>query len=226
MKEGPDIALIGSMIGDPARSNMLVALMSGKALTASELAAEGGVTMQTASAHLSKLCAAGLVWKRRQGRHRYFQLTENVGAVLESMMGLAANLGHLRTRTGPRDSAMRKARVCYDHIAGEYGVMIFDGMLKNGHIVESGEAVSLTRCGKDFVAGLGIDPERTGNARRPLCRACLDWSARRSHMAGGLGAAFLHRFIELGWVIQGPKDGRALTITTRGEREFAHHFAG
>ncbi|NNG02830.1 MAG: winged helix-turn-helix transcriptional regulator, partial [Inquilinus sp.] len=123
MKTGPDIAHVAALLGDPARANMLTALMSGRALTASELASEAGVTPQTASAHLARLQQGGLVVPRKQGRHRYYALTgEDVAAVLEALMGLAARTGHLRTRTGPKDPALRRARVCYDHLAGELGV--------------------------------------------------------------------------------------------------------
>ena len=122
MKEGPDITRIAFLIGDPARANMLTALMSGKALTASELAEEAGVTLQTASSHLSKLVEGGLVRPRRQGRHKYFSLAnDDVARVLEGLMGLAAGSGHLRSRTGPKDPALRKARICYNHLAGNMG---------------------------------------------------------------------------------------------------------
>ena len=131
MKEGPDIARLGALIGDPARANILTALMSGKALTASELAGEAGVSPATASTHLGKLEAAGLLQQRKQGRHRYFALADDeVGAVLEAMMGLAESRGHTRTRTGPKDPALRKARICYDHLAGELGVHLFDSLIQ------------------------------------------------------------------------------------------------
>ncbi len=146
MREGPDIALIGSLVGDPARANMLVALMTGKALTASELAAEAGVTLQTASSHLSKLEAADLVGHRKQGRHRYYALADDeVGGLLEAMMGLAARRGHMRLRTGPSDPALRKARVCYNHLAGEMGVRMFDSMTARGHLSEEGDSIALLR---------------------------------------------------------------------------------
>ena len=116
MKEGPDIARIAALIGDPARANMLTALMSGKALTASEFAGEANVTLQTASAHLSKLDEGGLLRPRKQGRQKYFSLaSDDFARVLEGLMGLAALSGHLRSRTGPNDPALRKARVCYNH---------------------------------------------------------------------------------------------------------------
>ncbi|MFO1165925.1 MAG: winged helix-turn-helix domain-containing protein [Paracoccus sp. (in: a-proteobacteria)] len=134
MKDGPDIARVAALIGDPARANMLTALMGGRALTASELAQEAGVTAQTASSHLARLAEGGLIRQRKQGRHRYHQLASaEVAALLESLMGLAAGAGHLRRRPGPRDPAMRRARVCYDHLAGEMGTTMFESMLARGY---------------------------------------------------------------------------------------------
>jgi DNA-binding transcriptional ArsR family regulator len=225
MKEGPDIALLGSLIGDPARANMLTALMSGKALTASELAGEAGITLQTASAHLAKLTGGGLIDQRKQGRHRYFTLAgEEVGALLESMMGLAAKRGHTRTRTGPRDPALRKARVCYNHLAGELGVALYDGMLARGLVAEHGEDVDLTDAGHDFFTGFGVDVDGLTGLRRPLCKSCLDWSARRSHLAGALGTATLDRIYDLGWATREP-DTRIVAFTRKGEAAFRDMFA-
>src|SRR5690606_11551205 len=136
MKEGPDIARIAAVIGDPARANMLVALMSGKALTATELAAEAGVTAQTASSHLARLHASGLPRTRKQGRHKYFSLASvEVAGVLEALMGLAAGAGHFRSRTGPMNKALRRARICYNHLAGDMGVQMFDSLLAQNRLV-------------------------------------------------------------------------------------------
>jgi len=224
MKEGPDIALLGSLIGDPARANMLTALMSGKALTASELSAEAGITMQTASSHLAKLEAAGLLQKRKQGRHRYFSLTDDdVGSVLEAMMGLAAKHGHTRTRTGPKDPALRKARVCYNHLAGELGVRMFDSLMAQDFVVEAGEDVTLSEAGRSHVSWFGIDLEALCKSRRPLCKSCLDWSARRTHLAGSLGTAFLTRFYELRWAKR-QKESRMVTFSPDGEKKFLNQF--
>jgi DNA-binding transcriptional ArsR family regulator len=224
MKDGPDIAIIAALIGDPARANMLTALMSGKALTVSELAAEAGVTIQTASAHLSKMQEGSLLRPLKQGRHKYFSLAnEQVAHVLEGLMGLAAGAGHLRMRTGPRDERLRKARVCYNHLAGEMGTRLFDSLLAQGHLAGTDDALSLTGKGKRFVAEFGIDIERLGKSRAPLCRACLDWSARRPHLGGGLGRAFLARFEELGWAKRDP-DSRAIAFSPRGERAFGEVF--
>ena len=224
MKEGPDIALIGALIGDPARANMLTTLMTGKALTASELAAEAGITAQTASSHLSKLETAGLLTQRKQGRHRYFALADDeVGNLLEAMMGLAAKRGHMRARTGPRDPALRKARVCYNHLAGDFGVRLFASMVARGLLAEAGEEISLTEAGEAFVGELGIDLPDLTQSRRPLCRSCLDWSERRTHLAGALGTGLLDRFYDLGWAhrIEG---SRVVSFTGEGERRFRECF--
>jgi DNA-binding transcriptional ArsR family regulator len=214
MKAGPDIALIASLVGDPARCNMLTALMSGRALTATELSQEAGVTPQTASSHLAKLEAGGLVEPEKQGRHRYYRLTgPDVAGVLEGLMGLAARVGHLRIRTGPKDPALRHARVCYDHLAGDLGVQMLDAMTR-----------TLTTEGEKFVAQkLQIDVSEIEHARRPLCKTCLDWSARRSHLAGTLGAAILARLYELKWATRSP-DNRIVNFTRNGEKQFAALF--
>ncbi|WP_373089787.1 ArsR/SmtB family transcription factor [Sneathiella sp.] len=225
MKEGPDISLLASLIGDPARANMLLALLSGKALTATELSAEAGVTIQTASAHLKKLEAVELLCLRKQGRHKYFTLADaDVAGVLESLMGLAAKRGLMRTRTGPKDPALRKARVCYNHLAGELGVSVYDGMLNSGYIAEDGDLVDLLPAGADFVEAFGIDLQSLNIMRRPLCKSCLDWSARRTHLAGALGTAFLARFYELGWASR-DAGSRVIRFTANGEKQLLKTFA-
>jgi len=203
---------------------MLTALMSGGALTAGELAREAGVTQQTASSHLGKLQEGGLIAVEKQGRHRYYRLSgHDVAAVLEGLAGLAARAGHLRTRTGPKDPALRRARVCYDHLAGELAVRMFDKLLASGSVVRDGEAVRLSPSGEMFVAELGIDLAAISRSRRPLCKSCLDWSERRSHLAGGLGAALLARFQALKWARR--IDGtRLVTFAPEGERQFAALF--
>lgn len=225
MKEGPDIARLGSLIGDPARANMLTALMSGKALTASELAGEAGITLPTASAHLAKLQDGGLLRQRKQGRHRYFSLADDdVGGVLESLMGLAAKKGHLRVRTGPKDPELRRARICYDHLAGELAVAMFERSLKKGHFTETGDDVALTGKGRTFFETFGVDIGAIDTARRPLCKSCLDWSQRRTHLAGALGAAVLDRLFDQGWAKR--EDGtRLIRFTKAGETKFLETFA-
>jgi DNA-binding transcriptional ArsR family regulator len=220
MKAGPDIALIGSLVGDPARANMLTALMDGRALTASELAREAGITPQTASSHLAKLEAGGLLLPHKQGRHRYFRLGgEEVATALEALMGLAAHAGHTRVRTGPKDIAMREARVCYDHLAGDRGVQMFDSLARHGMIAFNDTELSLTAKGRHFSEEFGIDLAAIATTRRPLCRACLDWSVRRNHLAGVLGAALLDRFYALKWAHR-DKDSRVVNFGRRGAEQF------
>ena len=224
MKAGPSIAPIAALAGDPARANMLAALLSGKALTASELANEAGITAQTASSHLAKLEAGGLIGAIKQGRHRYFRLADSdVAEVLEKMMGVAARAGHLRTRPGPSDPAIRKARVCYDHLAGEMGVMLFDGLVQR-RLITTGDEPRLTKRGTEFAGSFGIDLDALSRERRPLCRTCLDWSMRRHHLAGGLGAALLQRFYDLNWARR-DRVSRAVHFTPTGERNLARLFA-
>lgn len=224
MKTGPDIALVASLVGDPARANMLTALMNGQALTATELSQEAGVTVQTASSHLSRLHDGGLVEVAKQGRHRYYRLTgPDVALVLEGLMGLAERAGLRRVRTGPKDPALRQARVCYDHLAGDLGVRMFDSMVGRKLIEEGGAEIGLTPGGKDFLTEFGVDLGPLSGGARPLCKTCLDWSARRSHLAGALGAAILDRLYALGWAKREPAS-RIVRFTPAGKREFEALF--
>ncbi|MEL6999533.1 MAG: helix-turn-helix transcriptional regulator [Pseudomonadota bacterium] len=224
MKDGPDIARIASLIGDPARANMLSALMGGKALTATELASEAGVTAATASGHLSKLGDGGLVRVNQQGRHRYFSLTgPEVAQTLESLMGLAQHAGAVRVRTGPRDPALRHARICYDHLAGDLGVTLYEGLLSSGAIAETGEEVSLTPPGREKLSDFGVDFGALDTGRRKLCRSCLDWSVRRSHLAGAVGAAIWQQVQAKDWA-QRVENSRIVAFSSQGESEFRRLF--
>jgi DNA-binding transcriptional ArsR family regulator len=200
MREGPDISRLGSLIGDPARAVMLQLLSDGRALTPSELADAAGVTQQTVSSHLARLKAGGLIEMRAQGRHRYVSLSgPEVARALETLSGLAAEIDGAKVRTGPRDPDLRFARVCYDHLAGGLAVQAFDSLSKRKLIAGPGEELALTRAGEAFLASLRIAPEEWNSGRRRPCRACLDWSERRSHLAGGVGAALLQRIFDLNW---------------------------
>jgi DNA-binding transcriptional ArsR family regulator len=224
MKTGPDIALVAALVGDPARANMLTALMGGKALSAGELATEAGVTLSTASSHLAKLQAGGLIAVEQQGRHRYFRLTgSDIAAMLEAMMGLAARVGHVRTRTGPKDPALRQARICYDHLAGEQGVRLLDSLLQRRLMRTLDGKLVLTGAGREFADRFGIDVADLERSRRPLCRTCLDWSVRRPHLAGAMGVALLDRVAELGWASR-EKNSRAVLFTRSGMRRFEQLF--
>jgi DNA-binding transcriptional ArsR family regulator len=225
MKDGPSIVGIAALIGDHARAEVLTALMADRALTATELAAVAGVTKQTISAHLAKLVAAGLVAVESQGRHRYFRLADrDVAELLESLMGVAFRTGALRARVSPREPALRKARVCYDHLAGEVGVRIYERLRERGALVARGDDdLGLTTAGERLFGALGIDTKALAAQKRAFCRACLDWSERRHHLAGALGAALLSRFVELKWAKRA-RDSRVVTVTPTGERELAKVF--
>ena len=223
MKLGPDITRIAALLGDPARANMLSALMGGQALTAGELAREAGVTPQTASSHLGKLEDGGLLTRRIQGRHNYFALAgREVAEVLEQLAVMAEHAGHMRTRTGPKDPAMRKARVCYDHLAGDAGVAMLDALLASGRVADREGSLVLTQAGHAFAREFGVCLE-TASSRRPLCKACLDWSVRRSHMAGVFGAALLDRVYALGWARR-VEGSRTVAFSAPGLHAFEQTF--
>lgn len=224
MKDGPSIVGIAALIGDHARAEILTALTAGEALTATELATVAGVTKQTASGHLAKLLEARLVAVENQGRHRYFRLGgRDVAQLLENLMGVAYRTGAVRVRASPREPALRKARVCYDHLAGELGVLVFDGLEERRLLHTGSEGLQLTPRGRQFFAGMGIDTDALASQRRPLCRACLDWSVRRHHLAGALGAALLQRCYALGWARR-LKDSRVVNFSTAGEKELRDRF--
>jgi DNA-binding transcriptional ArsR family regulator len=219
MKEGPDISIIAALIGNPACTNMLTALMSGPALTATELAQEAGLTPSTVSGHLARLESAGLVAIERQGRHRYFRLADpDVATALEALMPVAARAGHLRIRTGPRDPELRRARSCYDHLAGDLAVTMFDRFVERRLLARRNGELSVTAEGRRFFARTGFDVAALEGGRRPLCQPCLDWSERRSHLSGALGAAILKHIVARGWAAREAKT-RVVRFSAAGEQK-------
>ena len=224
MRHGPDIAPIAALVGDPSRAAMLCALMDGRALTAGELAREAGVTAQTASGHLARMEDAGLLVVRKQGRHRYVALAgDEVGRMLEAMMGVAAASGRTRTRTGPKEPALREARVCYDHLAGGHAVDLLTRLTQRGTVREEGEDLLLTDDGATLFESFGIDLAVLRKSRRPVCRSCLDWSERRFHLGGGLGAAVLTALYDRGWAKR--QDGsRIVRFSNHGLAQFREAF--
>ena len=221
---GSAVAEVAHLMGDPARAHMLCALMGGMALTAGELASQGGITAQTASGHLTQMVAARLLVVERQGRHRYFRLAgAEVADAVAALMALAATGPRRHRPPGPRDAALRRARTCYDHMAGRLAVALAAALVERGHVEMADGAGWVTPAGRAFLADLGVDPDPPGGGRRPLCRTCLDWSERRPHLAGRLGAVLLERFVALGWVTRVP-GSRALEVTRRGEAGFAARF--
>lgn len=213
------IGEIGPLVHEPARAAMLMALMDGRALTATELARVAGITPQTASDHLAKLAAAGLLAVARQGRHRYHRLASPaIARLLASLMPIAAAAPDRKLRVGPRDAALRAARTCYDHLAGELAVAIADALLDRGAIAFDDDAGLITETGAAMLSDADISvPEHRQTSSRPLCRPCLDWSERRPHVAGQLGAAIHAHFFDHGWVKRVGKT-RTLTVTPGGTR--------
>jgi len=224
-------AEVAALSGDPARASMLHALMDGRALTATELARVAGITPQTASSHLARMTAVGLLAVEQQGRHRYHRLaTPSVARMMESIMQVAADLEPDRKRltVGPRDAALRRARTCYDHFAGRLGVALADALVEQGRIELTSDAGILTEAGVTFLDEIGLDvvpmqARGTKRSGRVLCRPCLDWSERRPHLAGSFGAALCTHSMEQGWTRRIPGT-RAVEITPKGERVLREKF--
>ena len=220
-------AEVAAMAGDPARAAMLHALMQGRALTASELARVAGIAPQTASGHLARMTECGLLAVAKQGRHRYHRLASpGVAHMIEGIMQVASELEPPRKHlsVGPRDAALRQARTCYDHLAGRLGVSLSDALTSAGYAELSDESGVITERGLAFLEHLGIDVsamrERTSmRLGRLLCRPCLDWSERRPHLAGALGAALCSHGFKNSW-IRRIDATRAVAITPKGERVF------
>jgi DNA-binding transcriptional ArsR family regulator len=223
MDTGPKIAQVAALIGDPARANMLSTLMDGRTLTASELAYVSGVAPQTASGHLAKLSDAGLLALAKRGRRRYLRLASpHVARVLEGLMVVAQD-GPARQRNLWRGGeTLRHARTCYDHMAGRIAVAIADRLVQQSFIVLDEDGGQLTDAGRSFFNELGVDL-RLASRRRVFCRPCLDWSERRPHLAGTVGAAILHHALEHDWV-EHVRDSRALVVTPVGVRKLATTF--
>jgi DNA-binding transcriptional ArsR family regulator len=227
MASNAAFAEVAALAGDPARANMLHALMDGRALTASELARVAGITPQTASGHLSQLALAGLLTVEKQGRHRYHRLASPaVACMMESIMQVAAETAPRQRKvfTGPRDAALRAGRTCYDHLAGHLGVALADAMVLHGQIELDIDAGIVTDAGMALLQRLGVDLNEHGKKKgRMLCRPCLDWSERRPHLAGAVGTALCKHCFEAGWIKR--VDGtRAVTVTVKGERGLREIF--
>ncbi|HSQ99515.1 MAG TPA: helix-turn-helix domain-containing protein [Sphingomicrobium sp.] len=213
------VAEIGSVLGDPARANMMIGMLDGRAWTARELADLAGVSPQTASSHLSRLVNAQMIRVEKQGRHRYHRIASpEIARLIEQMhVTGAAIAASRRSDPGPADAVMRELRSCYDHLAGRIAVELA------GKLLTSDEGGGLNLDASARLSRVGIDLQALSLGRRPLCRTCLDWSERRPHVAGALGAAMLDRFGEMGWV-RHRKMSRALILTAAGERGLAEIF--
>lgn len=222
MKSGPNISRVAALMGDPARSNMLLSLMDGRALTASELASSSGITKQTASSHLAKLLAGNLVAREVQGRHHYYRLSDpDVADAIEALLNVAERGPGKRTRTGPKDPALRKSRICYDHLAGELGVMMYERMREKSWLIETDGLITVSSEGWLVLRDIGVAPGDIAKTRRPQCKTCLDWSMRRHHLAGQIGGLILNRILERGWAKR-QSGSRVIEFSAIGEKSFHH----
>jgi DNA-binding transcriptional ArsR family regulator len=224
MIPGPLIAEIAGLVGEPARATMLSALLDGRALTASELAYAARVTPQTASTHLAKLAEAGLVAPIREGRYRYFRLASpRVAEMLDGIMAVALENRPRYRPLSRRARELSAARICYDHLAGRLSVDLADSLISRGHILAGDEAAEVTPTGTRFLTEFGVDLSVSSSKRRHFCRLCIDWTERRPHVAGAVGAALTKRCFDLGWT-EKVKDGGAVIVTASGKRGFLETF--
>jgi DNA-binding transcriptional ArsR family regulator len=212
------LAEIAGLLADPSRAGMVLSLWDGRARPAGELAALAGVTRATASSHLARLVAGKILRVEPHGRHRYFRLASaEVARALESLGPLAGRPAAAPTLS-PARAALRAARLCYDHLAGELGVAIADALLARRLLSRRADEYALTPAGRRWFAELDVDVFALDGGRRPLVRVCLDWTERREHISGALGATLATNALERGWVRR-QRDTRALTVTPTGRRE-------
>jgi DNA-binding transcriptional ArsR family regulator len=220
----PDVAGVAELFGDPVRAAMLHALLDGRELPATDLASRAGASPQAASAHLAKLVSGGLLEARSAGRQRLFRLTSpDVGHAMEALAAIAAPA---RVRALGQATAMqrlREARSCYDHLAGRIGVAVADYLVGGKFLDAANAEFVVTRRGKGFFASFDIDLDDLRDARRSFARQCMDWTERRPHVAGALGASLLNRFLEQRWLVRNSRD-RALALTPGGRAEFTRQF--
>ena len=223
MAEVLDIAAVAALVGDPARANILCALMDGRAYAAGELAYAAHVSPQTASGHLAKLADAKLIASSPAGRHRYYRLAgAHVAAMLESIMAVAS-ASPPRCKPPRVADDIRAARMCYDHLAGRLGVALADTLQTRGFIEFGGDGGFVTNAGEMFFAELGIDIAAARAGRRAFCRPCIDWSERRPHLAGAVGAALARHMFDRNWIAR-VRDRRAVTVTPKGRLQLDHVF--
>jgi DNA-binding transcriptional ArsR family regulator len=215
-----EIAAIASVLSDPARAAILISLLDGRARTAGELAFVAGISAPTASSHLTKLVDSGLITVIPQGRHRYHRLVRPEAAqALEALTVLVASPSRRPRTPGPRDKALREGRTCYDHFAGHLGVALADTLLARGCVAEDGPNFRVTEEGEHRLARMDVDVSALRIERRPLCRRCIDWSERRPHLAGSVGAKLTASCLSAGWV-ERIGDTRGIRVTDVGRHAF------
>lgn len=224
MITGPMIAEVAALVGDSARATILAALLDGRALTASELAAGARITPQTASSHLAKLRQGGLLSVARAGRHRHFRLASPaVADMIDGIVRVALEQRPPYRPLSREARALGAARMCYDHLAGRLSVELADAFVSRRYVLLDREAAEITPAGARFLAAFGVALARPRSSRRRFCRLCLDWTERRPHIAGAVGAAITERCFELGWV-ERMKGSQAVTVTSAGRRGFRKAF--
>jgi DNA-binding transcriptional ArsR family regulator len=218
------MAEVAALVGDPARANILAALMGGRALTAGELVYAAGVSAQTTSGHLGKLTEGRLIACVKQGRHRYYRIaTPRVAEMLEGIMAVVADSPPRHRPPSKLDDAMRTARTCYDHFAGKLGVGLTGALCMRGHLALADDGGEVTDSGVAFFQEFGIDLAAARSRRRIFCRPCLDWTERRAHLGGSVGAVLAQRCFDLGW-LERMRDSRALLVTPKGRRGLSDLF--
>ena len=214
----PSIAIIGHLIGVPARANILSALMDGRALTATELSYRAGVSPQTTSSHLAKLVDAKLLVAFQQGRHRYYKLAgPQIAEALEPLTAIVAHKPVPKRGQPSTPEDLRPARLCYDHLAGRLGVALADALQAGDYLVSDKRDFVVSEAGETFFLELGIDMAALRKQRRLFARQCIDWSERRPHLGGALGAALAARFLKRRWISRQPQ-GRRVRLTKSGRQ--------
>jgi DNA-binding transcriptional ArsR family regulator len=215
---------VSALIGDPSRAAMLLSLMDGRALTASELANRARISPQTASSHLSKLVEGGLLALESHGRHRYYRLrNRQVAEALEGLLSLAPPQPVRSLRESDEMKALAYARTCYDHLAGVIGVKLTEQMLSAEWLKENSGEFQLTAIGEESLVKFGVDFSSMRRSRRAFARPCLDWTERRYHLAGALGAAIASRMFELQWLKRSPSN-RSVHVTEEGRTGLSEVF--
>ena len=216
----PNVVEIASLIGDASRAEMLMRLLGGKSMPASELARAAGITPQTASSHLAKMVEGGLLLQESHGRHRYYRLAnQEIGHALEALCAISPSKPVRSLRESDQTKTLHFARTCYDHLAGEVGVALTERMVELGFLLENHRDFTVSSEGETWFQSFGVDTEQLRSGRRHFARQCLDWSERRHHIAGALGAAMAHRLFELLWIKRVP-GGRAVSVTRKGFEAF------
>lgn len=225
MNANPNVAIVASLVSDASRAAILTVLLDGRFHPASELAYMAGIKPQTASFHLGKMVEATIITVEKQGRHRYYGIrNQEVAQIMESLLAIAPPIKIRSYKQASEDTALRFARTCYDHLAGNLGVQLTNALLNMGLIYEEEDRFIVTKKGVEFFKAFEIDLERIKKKRRSFSHKCLDWSERRPHLAGALGNALLERLLQLHWIEHLPKT-RAMKITSVGRTGFKEIFS-